>query len=214
MAKRAAVKTDEAAVEGKKKRRLTPKQWAEAEALYESGEMTQTEIARKFDITPQSVFTHMKGKGLVAGSKAQEHKKRVAEEVTKAAIDDATIHAGRIRETKEEHYKMSAGIAKLAWSEILKAKSEGAPVSVAMNNLKALDAAMNVLTKARMERWAVLGLDRDVDLDEDGLPELLISELTAEQIEELRQRDFSEFEELPEDGEGQVSGEDEVVEEG
>ena len=48
---------------------------------------------------------------------------------------------------------------------------------------------MNVLTKARMERYAVLGLDKDDYVDEDGLPELVISELTAAQIEELRNRD-------------------------
>lgn len=185
--------------EGKKQKRLTPKQWAEAEALWASGEVTLGQLASKFGISEQALGRRMKAKGVEKGANAAKHTKKIAEAVAAAAVDDATVLAGRIRETKEEHYKMSSAIAKLAWQEILTAKQNGSPVSVAMNNLKALDSAMNVMTKARMERWAVLGLDRTDYVDEDGLPELLISELTAEQIQELRDRDFNEFEELPEE---------------
>lgn len=182
--------------EVKKVKRLTPKEWAEAEVLWANGDMTLTQLASKFGITDRAVHLHMTNKGVKKGAKAEEHKKKVAEAVTTAAVDDATITAARIRETKEEHYKMSAALAKMSFSEILEAKRNGSPVAVAMNNLKALDAAMTVLTKARMERWAVLGLDRADTIDEDGLPELLISELTADQIQELRDRDFNEFEGL------------------
>lgn len=180
----------------KVRKRLTPKQWAEAEALWAAGEFTKERLGAKFGVSAHAVFLHMQKKGIKKGAKAEEHKKKVAEAVTSAAVDDATITAARIRETKEEHYKMSAALAKMSFSEILEAKRSGSPVAVAMNNLKALDAAMTVLTKARMERWAVLGLDRPDAIDEDGLPELLISELTAEQIQELRDRDFNEFDDL------------------
>lgn len=199
MTKKAAPATEPAEEEGKKTKRLTPKQWAEAEALWASGEVTRAALAAKFGVSEIAIQKHMAKAGVKHGNKAEEHKKKVAEAVTSAAVDDATILAARIRETKEEHYKMASGIAKLAWSEILTAKQNGSPVAVATNNLKALDNAMNVLTKARMERWAVLGLDRGDVIDEDGLPQLLISELTADQIQELRDRDFNEFDELPEE---------------
>lgn len=196
----------------KQHKRPTPKQWAEAEALWAAGDVTQPQLAAKLGVSEQAVHKHMQAKGIKKGEKAEEHKKKVSEEVTKAAIDEATITAARIRETKEEHYKMSAGMAKLAWSEIMLAKQNRAPVASVMNNIKALDAAMNVLSKARQERWAVLGLDRPDAIDEDGLPELLISELTAEQIEDLRNRDFNEFEDVETDPE--IDPENEVVEEG
>lgn len=217
MTKKAAPAT--ATEEGKSKtKRLTPKQWAEAEALWASGEVTQPQLAAKFSVSEQAIHIHMKRKGIKRGEKAEEHKKKVAEEVTKAAVDDATITAARIRETKEEHYKMASAIAKMSFNEILEAKRNGSPVAVAMNNLKAFDAAMNVLMKARMERWAVLGLDKADSIDEDGLPELLISELTAEQIQELRDRDFNEFEDIEEgvvqiDAGIQTDADDGVVEE-
>jgi len=186
------------------RRRLTPKQWAEAETLWSLGEVSLGDLAKKFGVSEPAISQHMKRNGIKKGSKAEAHKKKVSDEVAKAAIDDATVLAARIRETKEEHYKMATGIAKLAWGEILKARQENAPVSVAMNNLKALDTAMNVMTKARAERYAVLGLDKDDFVDEEGLPELLIQELTADQIEQLRSRDFSEFTvgDLPDEKEG------------
>lgn len=200
-----------------KKRRLTPKQWAEAEALWASGEVTLPDLSKKFGISDQALHKHMKRRGIEKGAKAEAHKKKVEEAVTAAAVDDATILAARIRETKEEHYKMATAIAKMSFNEILEAKRNGSPVAVATNNLKALDNAMNVLTKARMERWAVLGLDRADSFDDEGLPELLISELTAEQIQELRNRDFNEFDDIEETiqtgDQPDSDGEDGVVEE-
>lgn len=181
------------------RKRLSPKQWAEAEALWEAGDITLADLARKFGISPNSIHLHMKRAGIEKGAKAAKHKAKVAEEVTKAATEDATILAARIRETKEEHYKMATGIAKLTWAEVLTAKQNNVPMATIANNVKALDNAMTVLAKARIERFAVLGLDKDHDDDDDGLPELLISELTADQIEDLRNRDFNEFVELPDE---------------
>jgi hypothetical protein len=198
-----------------KKRRLTPKQWAEAEVMWELGEATLSVLAEKYKISDQAVYQHMKRHGKVRASKAAAHKKKVEEEVSKAVLDDVSITAGRIRETKEDHYKMSAAIARMSFNEILLAKQNGVPVSTTMNNLKALETAMTVLLKARQERWAVLGLDKADYIDEEGLPELHISELTALEIEDLRNREFAEFgiSDMPsDDDEGDESGSD-IVEE-
>lgn len=180
----------------KSKPRLTPKQWAEAEGLWALGDVTQDDLALKFGVSGQAIHIHMKRRGIKRGEKGAAQAKKIVEAVAAASVDDATIYAARIRETKEEHYKMATAIAKMSFSEILEAKRNHAPVSVATNNLKALDAAMSVLKKAREERWAVLGLDRADTIDDDGLPELLISELTASQIDELRSRDFNEFDDV------------------
>jgi len=197
-------------------KRLTSRQLAEAETLYAAGEITLEGLATKFGRHRETFVKHFQKIGLKKGSAKEEHKKEVAEEVKKAAFDTATITATRIRETKEEHYKMAMGLAKLTWKEILNAKIEARPISTAINNLKALDAAMNVLAKARNERYAVLGLDRDDSADPDSLTELIITELTADQIEEIRNRqeedglDMSDLK-LPDlDG---ADDEDDVIEE-
>lgn len=169
--------------------RLTPRQWAEAEALWETGEVTLDDLATKFKRDRSAFIRYFKKHGIVKSSSAAAHKEEIKEAVVAASIDEATVLANRIRETKEDHYKMSSAMAKLVWAEVLTAKKDSIAFSAIKDNLKALDSAMNVLVKARTERFAILGLDKDDYVDEDGLPELVISELTAAQIEELRNRD-------------------------
>lgn len=208
------------------RKRLTRKQWAEIEALWESGAVIYEDLVKKFGLNQSSFERHFKKRGIVKGAKAEATKKKVEEKLAQAAIDEATVIAARIKETKEQHYTMSSNLSKLAWAEILQAKKDLQPVAVAMNNLKALDKAMDILKKAREERWAILGLDRPDAVDPEELPELIISELTAEQIEELRRRDESELEDLPgtanqnalqpnvEDSDEHLDEDDGVVEEG
>lgn len=179
-----------------KKRNLTPKQWAEAEALWTSGAVTYEDLAKKFGKSISTFERHFKAKGLTKGAAAAAVKKKVEEKLASNTIDEATVIAARIKETKEQHYSWSSNLAKLAWNEILVAKSAGHPVATVMNNLKALGAAANVIKAMREERWAVLGLDRPDAVDPADLPELLIAELTAEQIQELRDRDHSEIDDM------------------
>lgn len=201
----------------KQKPKLSAREWAQATALWESGEVTLSDLATKFDRHEQSFIAYFKLRGIKKGSNRAKTMAKVEAAVEKQALSDAEIIAGRIRETKEEHYKMASGLAKLTWGEILKAKQDGVPVGTAINNLKALDTAMAVLKKAREERYAVLGLDRPDAIDENDVPELVISELTADQIEALRARSFRELNELDavsvEDIDEQIGDDDGVVEE-
>ena len=201
----------------KPRARLTEKEWRQATTLYEAGEVTIEDLAKKFDRHPQSFIKRFKRDGIVKGSKSAALKAKVEEKVKEEAVNDAAIIAGRIKETKEEHYKMASALAKLTWAEVLKAKQDGVPVGAALNNLKALDTAMAVLKKAREERYAVLGLDRPDAIDENDVPELVIQELTAEQIAALRERNFNDIVEVDEELEGlelpKPDSDDGVVEE-
>lgn len=179
---------------GAKPRYLTPKQWAEAEALWESDTVTIDDLVKKFHRARTTFERHFAKHKITRGAKVAVAKKRVEEVIVKAAVDDAMILSARVRETKEDHYKMASGIAKLIWREILNTEKAGSPMAVALNNIKALKEAATGLKAVREERWAVLGLDRPDAVDPDELPELVISELTANQVQELRDRDHTELE--------------------
>ena len=198
-------------------KKLSERDWAQATALWESGEITLPELAKKFDRHEQSFVQYFRRRGIQKGSKREKIMKKVEAQVEAQALNDAAIIAARIKETKEEHYKMASGLAKLTWAEILKAKQDGVPVGTAINNLKALESAMNVLKKAREERYSVLGLDRADATDDNEVPELLISELTADQIEALRSRNFQEIDAFTDVGVGDIEevpeDDDDVVEE-
>lgn len=184
--------TPEEVPAGPKRAPLTPKEWAGIEAAWAAGTITYLELVKKYGRSASTYERHFKAKGILKGSRAESIREKVADALEKSAITDATVAAARIKETKEEHYKMASALARLTWNEILEAKKNGTPLMVAMGNLKALDVAMTVLKKAREERYAVLGLDRPDAIDLDQVPELVISELTAEQVQELRDRDHTE----------------------
>lgn len=60
------------------KRRLTLKEWAKAESLYESGEFNLDQIAAEFGVHPITVQRHMKAHGNEKGAaKAAEIKEKV-----------------------------------------------------------------------------------------------------------------------------------------
>lgn len=206
-------KAAEKLVKPKRKGKLSEREWAEATALWEQGAVTYGQLAEKYDRHEQSFAQYFRRRGIKKGSARAKTMAKVESAIEKQLVNDAAIIAARIKETKEEHYKMASGLAKLTWAEVLKAKQDGVPVGSAINNLKALESAMNVLKKAREERYAVLGLDRPDSVDENDVPELVISELTADQIEALRARSFQELSEIDDGPIEEIDGSDDVVEE-
>lgn len=200
-----------------KARAAASKQWSKIEALWESGNVEYADLVEKFGRTASAYGAHFRRNGIVKGSKKELVKEKVTEQVVKAQVDEAVIIAARIRETKEDHYKMAASLGKLTWAEILAARGADGKgnVASALPNLKALDAAASILKKVREERYSVLGLDRTDAVHTDELPELFISELTDEQVKALRDRDHTELDHVSEGGDDPASSpDDEDIEEG
>lgn len=175
-------------------RKLTSKEWINIETAWKSGTVTYLDLTKKYGRSVSTFERHFKKKKVIKGSDAEKIRAKVEAAVEKAVITEATVQAARIKETKEEHYKMASAISRLTWNEILEAKKDGKPLSAIMGNLKSLDAAMTTLKKAREERYSVLGLDRPDAIDPDEVPELIISELTADEVQELRDKDFTDVE--------------------
>lgn len=174
-----------------KKRYPPASVWAEAEALWASGDVTLVELAKKVGVSTTSVSLHMKKRGVTKGEKAKEHSERISKRVAEDVLGESTVVSSRIKETKDEHYKMAKGLARLVWNEVVQAQAKGGSYGASQANFKALEIASNTLAKLRQERWAVLGLDKPDAVDATQLPELVIEELTADQVQELQARDFN-----------------------
>lgn len=164
---------------------LTTAQRAECFALWRSGTMTLDQLAKKFNKDRTTLSALFSKHGVVKGSDAKVTEEKVAAAVTAAIVDDASVLANRIRETKEQHYKMNEGLAKLTWKVVVDASQPGNNIGSRINEIKALKLAADTIAKAREERFAVLGIKAD-DGDSDApLPPLTIQELTAEDIERM-----------------------------
>lgn len=189
-------------------RQMKPKEWAEAEALWESGNVTLAELSKRFGKVEETFSRYFASHGIKKGSKQAQTSEMVKEEVVKSMVDDAKVLSTRIRETKEEHYKMTSAITKLVMNEVLSAKNSGMPYEAKGNNIKALKDAMSVIKMAREERWAILGLDDPDSINEDELPELMISEMTAQQIADMHRKQEQASQEFIDEIEGVLGSTD------
>lgn len=166
--------------------RLSPAQWREIDMLWESGEVTLTTLSERYGKTRECFVAHFKKYGVVKGARKDEIR-RAAEEIKKEAQSaEQRVLSERIKQTKEDHYKMSEAIGRLAFNEILKARKDGKPFRTVQQDIKTLLLTAETLKKVREERWITLGLDKDV-IDEETLPELVITTMTQDQCEQLRE---------------------------
>lgn len=172
--------------EVKEKRKVIPiSTKRKIRAMYETGEYSYADIAKEVGLDKNVIENYCKNNGIEKGKRAEEIQRSAMSKAKSMAEQEATLVASRIRETKEEHYKMAMGLAKLTWQEVVSCKQSKQPLGMIKDNLKALETASNTLARCRGERWAVLGLDRD-GVGMDNIPELVLTELTADQIEQIR----------------------------
>lgn len=173
--------------------RLTQSQWREIDALWESGDITVKQLVERYKKHPDTFVNHFRKYGIKKGAKAAELARIAAEQAKAKTRQEADIVSERIHKTKEDHYKMAEAISRLTFNEILKAKQEEKEFKAAKENIKTLLLAAETLKKCREERWIVLGLDKDV-VDEDALPELVMSTMTEEQVRQLREAQIEDEE--------------------
>ncbi|MFQ2789935.1 hypothetical protein [Aeromonas caviae] len=129
----------------------------------------------------------MKTHGIEKGAKAAEIKEKVTEKMKDAAEEDASIIAQRIRETKEEHYRLNQAIDKRIVREMVGVESEGRSVATSLGVFKALKTAAETLKITRENRYTVLGII-DNDVLDDELPTLEVRDMMEEEIEAIREQ--------------------------
>lgn len=179
---------DEAPVKKSEGKRLTPAEWKEACALYETGSARVTEIAERFGISTSAVSQHFKNNGVVRGSKAGKVGAAIEEAVVaKVASEASTFEAlrqKRIEETRTQHYNYASALASEIVRQVVEAKSSGRSVSSNEANIRTLRTAASALATLRQERFAIL--DADNSLDSDSLPVLEIADLSDADIANLQ----------------------------
>lgn len=177
------------------KRRLTPKEWAKAETMYESGEFTLDQIADEFGVHTITVQRHMKSKGIEKGSRADAVKRRLNEKMDKEIDEDAEVLKQRIKETKEEHYRLNKAIDGRLTREIVLTDQEGRQIASTINNVRALKLIAETLKITRENRYVILGVDAEGSA-EDELPTLEVREMWEEEIEAIRNQQRAQAEEM------------------
>jgi transposase-like protein len=165
-------------------RHLTPKERSEAIALWESGKVTLGDLAKKFKKSENTFLKLFRRAGVKRGAKSEELAKAIAEKTEKDLVAEAGITAERIRNTKNDSYRVLDGINKLIAFELTAAQKGGVDVSTREKNIRTLNIAADAVLKTWKGRAEILGIKQD-EKNPDDMPELRISELTQEQIKKM-----------------------------
>lgn len=168
------------------KTRLTPAEWAEAEAKWTSGEYTLSKLEEEYGIRRETFSRHFKKRGLEKG--ADSIGKMVRESLKSDAELRAKARADKIEERRTRYDDWAFAIGRMAMHEVVTAKKEHKPLASIEDDLKCLQRASNTLAKCFEISSKALCMDR-AENDEDEIPNLVFGELTPSQVAQLRKED-------------------------
>ncbi len=168
-----------------KQKRLTPAEWEQVKLLWEYGNHTLADLSKQFGIRPDTIQRRLKEDNVEKGARAHEAASSAVNAVHDEMAKQAAENVKRIVETRNDHYRFAEVLARMTMGEIIAAKNSKQAFATKDANLAALNKAAKTLEVLRKERWVILGLDRE-DGDPEDMDELMITELSQEQIEAMQ----------------------------
>lgn len=191
-------------------KKLTPEQYAKAKSMWASGHYTLKAISERFNISIQALQKRFARDGITKGMSAEKHAKAVEKAMEKSIVNEAEETARLIREEKETALKLSEQLKKRTFFEIAKTSKEGLPLAAAESNLKVIALAHKILDSSYSLSSRILGIDR-IDAADQDMPVLRIEEMTADDIEEVRQAQREQMDALVEGDLSEIVGDEEEI---
>lgn len=171
------------------RRNLTLSQKAEAAALWKSGSVTLEALGKRFKKRPQAFSRLFKKMGIEKGADVAAAIKKVTDASEARMLTSTEETLKKILAMKDDHFKMASGLARLAWNEIVRAKTEKIDIASLKELMITLKLAGEVISNGRKEISYVLNVEKhDKDVDPNELPELTVRELTGNEVVQLREQ--------------------------
>jgi len=195
------------------RRQMNPAEFAEASALWKTGQHTLNEISQKLGFSKETLSRRFTKAGVIKGSSAGKIADEIEKEILSTSAQAAKVLSERVQETREEHYQWAHLAIKLSTQIMIEARKQNLPLASTIEEQKAIGLYMKNLEVAQKQRFTCLGLDKENYVDESELTELPITNLTAVEIDDIRGR-AQELSLGVDDGLGGTLDDNEVVEEG
>jgi hypothetical protein len=167
-------------------RMMTERQRREACELFARGERTLEQLAKKYGVTVSAIQKLFSKRGIKKGMKIEETAAKVAQALDRKTVDEVNETVERTKKTREDTYKLASAIASLVGQTIHKAREDGRSMSTTTGEMRALRFAAETVKLTGEIRFNALGIDPLENGDIADLPELRVSELTAEDIAQRR----------------------------
>lgn len=165
--------------EARRKRRLTSAQWLEIVALAKTG-LPTSEICERFSISKTAFYSGLERRGYSRATLKKNQQQYSAEKDRHELVEN-------IRATRRDSFKRVEAMERMAVSTIAKASQNGHPLSSVAGDIKVIERVMNIVTRGTNAKWKILGLDRENANADETMPELIVRELTSEEIMHIRE---------------------------
>jgi AraC-like DNA-binding protein len=164
--------------------RLAPKQWAEVEALWQTGDVTLAELSERFGASERALQHHFKKAGITKGEKAAALAAAVKAEILESELSDEGLLRQRAKDIQERTYRNAVHIQGLIMAQLAVAEKDPTQALRVGSALKALSLASNALERLHGVQQRALGLDRD-DVFPKELPTIVFENLTQKDLDAI-----------------------------
>lgn len=170
-----------------KSKRLTPREYARAKTMWQSGDYSLKEISDAVGVSATALSRRFKRDSVSKGSDAKRVSAAVKRAIEKTSAAQAEELAATAHDIKMIALKSLELFNKKAYQEVAKSIKDGTPLSDKLNDLKALNEASKIIALNYGTGARILGLDQVLNPDE-ALPELTINLMTENDVAELREQ--------------------------
>lgn len=192
--------------EASKAKRLTPREYARAKTMWESGEYSLSEISETVKVSATALSRRFKRDTISKGSAAKKVSAAVKRAIEKTSAAQAEELASTAHDIKMLALKSIETFNKLNIQQVMKQIKAGKPLAEIQGDLKTLEIASKIVMLNYGTGARILGLDKDLSMD-DTLPELQIHIMTENDVAELREQQRREEAEAN----GELIDEDEIM---
>lgn len=192
--------------EASKSKRLTPREYARAKTMWESGEYSLSEISDTVGVSATALSRRFKRDTVAKGSAARKVSAAVKRAIEKTSAAQAEELASTAHDIKMLALKSIELFNKKAYSDVVNCIKTSKSLGDIQGDLKALETASKIVAMNYGTGARILGLDQDINMD-DALPELQIHIMTENDVAELREQQRREEAEAN----GELIDEDEIM---
>lgn len=175
------------APEEDKSKRLTPREYARAKTMWQSGDYSLKEISDAVGVSATALSRRFKRDSVSKGSDAKKVSAAVKRAIEKTSAAQAEELASTAHDIKMVALKALELFNKKAYADVAASIKAGTPLSDKLNDFKALNEASKIINLNYQTGARILGLDQALNPDE-AMPELHIKLMTENDVEELRQQ--------------------------
>lgn len=168
-------------------KRLSPQEYSKAKQMWASGRYNLAQISAELGVSAQALQRRFSRDDVRKGQDNEKHDKAIKESLENSIIADSQETARLISERKRVALLYPEQLEKRLMFVIAKATKDGLPLAAVHADIKAINDAIKGVDMVYNLASRVLGIERIEDQDKP-LPVLRIQEMTADDIESVRQR--------------------------